>query len=198
MNDDEEENEGEEESEEEDEDVEVFEQVKKRGFKLNKKVSSKDPEKKEGDEKDKKVKKKEKKDIVCSHFKKARCFFGMSGKVPYNGISFCPYKHPTVCQRLLRHGDRGRAGCRGREAGCRDFHPRMCYSSINTRMCSNIKDCKNGYHMKGTIETSKKVPEKETVTKEKEKKQNNFPELQSTNKPNVSKEASTFGEILLQ
>ena len=65
---------------------------------------------------------KEKKDIVCRHFKKARCNHGMSGKQSHDGVPRCPYKHPSICSKLLRHGDRGRGGCRGREAGCKEFH----------------------------------------------------------------------------
>ena len=96
----------------------------------------------------------EKKEPICHHFKKARCHHGMSGKQSYNGIPKCPFRHPMICQKLLRHGDRGRGGCRGKEAGCNEFHQvKMCYSSMNTKKCSNSKDCKNGYHVKGTILT---------------------------------------------
>ena len=184
------------EEEKEDEDFEEA-RSKKRGFKkTNIFVKPTLKEKEVEGRKDKK----EKKEIVCSHFRKARCFFGMSGKVPHDGVPSCPYKHPTVCHRLLRHGDRGRGGCRGKEDGCKESHPRMCFTSINTRVCPNGKTCNNGYHIKGTIEPSQKVPEKEKVKNRnpKEKEQEAFPRLQSTNPPKGFKDASPFGEILLQ
>ena len=195
--------EDEEEGEEGEEDEEGFKQVtkKKRGFKKEVKTT---------EAVGKASGKKEKKDIVCSHFRKACCFFGMSGKVPYNGSSTCPYKHPKVCQRLLRHGDKGRAGCRGKSAGCQEFHPRMCFSLMNTRMCSNMKECSNGYHMKGTTEYPKKVQERVIKGKEqekgrfKEKYQETFPALTPGNKSQGSLKAdnpapsSPFCEILLQ
>ena len=189
-----------EEEDEEEEEEERFEKVakKKRGFK-------KDLKKNEAEVKA--TGQKEKKDIVCSHFRKGRCFFGMSGKVPYNGSPSCPYKHPKVCQRLLRHGDKARAGCRGRSAGCQEFHPRMCFSSINTRMCSNMKECRNGYHMKGTAEYPNKVHDKgKEHNKEvfKEQLQEAFPPITPGSKAEGSLEvekrapSSPFCEILLQ
>ena len=90
----------------------------------------------------------------------------MSGKQSYNGTPKCPFRHPMICQKLLRHGDRGRGGCRGKEAGCNEFHQvKMCYSSMNTKKCSNSKDCKNGYHVKGTILT-KELKSERPVLKE--------------------------------
>ena len=176
-------------SDNESEEEEFEEENKKRGFK---KKGKKEAAKKEAEANTDEAKenvpkpgKKEKKDIVCSHFRKARCFFGMSGKTPHNGVARCPYKHPSVCQRLLRHGDRGRAGCRGHEAGCKDFHPRMCYASLNTRMCSNLKECTNGYHIRGTTEVAKvtsREPEGR-VERRGEREQENFPSLRTTNPP---------------
>ena len=202
--DDKEEEEAEEEDEEEEGEGDGFERVqnKKRGFK-----KTKTPETRNSVIIEKKGKK-EKKDIICSHFRKARCFYGMSGKMPYNGSPSCPYKHPRVCQRLLRHGDKGRAGCRGNSAGCQEFHPRMCFSSINTRTCHNMKECSNGYHMKGTTENRVKEPEKVPRENEKEQRmgkerfQEAFPPPANTSQLRSATEgdqfSSSFREILLQ
>merc|ERR1719319_187142 len=73
--------------------------------KEKKKRKNEKTEKKEND--NEKENPEETKDIVCRFFKKARCHHGMSGKMSYNGVARCPYKHPTICSRLLRHGDRG-------------------------------------------------------------------------------------------
>ena len=77
----------------------------------------------------------------------------------------------------------------------------MCFTSINTRVCPNGKSCKNGYHIKGTVEPSLKVPEKEKVKEKvqnrrsKEKEPEAFPHLQTTNPPKGFQDASPFGEI---
>ena len=128
---------------------EDFKVAKKRGFLAKKKK----------DEIENKTKSAEAEKVaICHHFKKARCHHGISGKQAYNGTPKCPYRHPMICQRLLRHGDRAKGGCRGREDGCSDFHQvKMCYSSMNTKKCDQLKDCKNGYHVKGTVAQSQSM-----------------------------------------
>ena len=84
---------------------------------------------------------------VCIHHKRGRCNFGMSGRLMVDGQwQECPYSHPRICDRLLRDGDRGKSGCKG---GCNKLHPKMCYSSMNTKTCPN-EACRNGYHVRGT------------------------------------------------
>ena len=84
---------------------------------------------------------------VCIHHKRGRCNFGMSGRLMVDGQwQECPYSHPRICDKLLRDGDRGKAGCKG---GCNKLHPKMCYSSMNTKTCPN-EACRNGYHVRGT------------------------------------------------
>ena len=103
----------------------------------------------------------EKKTPICHHFKKGRCRHGLSGKQSFDGVEKCPFRHPRVCGRLLRNGDRGRGGCRGSQDGCKEFHDvKMCFKSMNTRKCTqNV--CKNGYHIKGTvIQKEEKVDDK--------------------------------------
>ena len=133
---------------EEEEVIEVVEDAfkvpKKRGFRAKK---DKEEEKDEH----------EKKTAICYHFKKARCHHGLSGKQPHNGVPKCPFRHPMICQKLLRHGDRAKGGRRGKVDGCNDFHGvKMCYRSVNTKKCDHLKDCPNGYHVKGTVFTGQK------------------------------------------
>ena len=107
----------------------------------------------------------------------------------------CPFKHPSVCSKLLRHGDRGRAGCRGKEAGCTEYHQvKMCYASMNTRQCNNLKDCSNGYHLKGTVAATKEDKKEKEPHKEKKKEQEK--EKEKVNDDNNM--ASFLGQILLQ
>ena len=184
---------------------EDFQEVKnhKRGFKGKKKDNASEQTK---NEKDDEIK------PICHHFKKARCHHGMSGKVSYNGTPKCPFRHPMICQRLLRNGDRGRGGCRGKEAGCNEFHQvKMCYSSMNSKKCSNGKECSNGYHVKGTVVTKEMISAK-PVRKEREdfpplptnanvpkftqsKGQEKQPETETSNNSNLS---SFLGQLLLQ
>ena len=108
---------------------------KKRGFK------NKDTKNNENGEKTK----------VCIHHRKGRCKFGLSGKMKVDGEwKKCPFAHPRVCEKLLCNGNRGKLGCKG---DCRKLHPKMCYSSLNTRKCPYDKQCRNGYHVRGTIKT---------------------------------------------
>ena len=86
---------------------------------------------------------------VCIHHKKGRCKFGLSGKKRIDGEwKKCPFAHPRVCEKLLTNGDRGKFGCRG---NCGKFHPKMCYSSMNSRRCPHGKECRNGYHVRNTV-----------------------------------------------
>ena len=83
-----------------------------------------------------------------------------------------------ICQRLLRNGDRGKGGCKGKEQGCNDFHNvKMCFNSMNQKKCSNPKDCPNGYHIKGTVVVKEGHFAKASV-KEKE----DFPPLEKSAK----------------
>ena len=155
-----------------------FEEVRnnKRGFKANKKIS-----KTESNEKEKES---EKKIPICHHFKKARCRHGLSGKQSYNGVPKCPFRHPMICQRLLRNGDRGKGGCKGKEQGCSDFHNvKMCFNSMNQKKCSNAKDCPNGYHVKGTV-----VVKEGQFTKSSVKDKEDFPSLQKPAKAQISQQ----------
>ena len=105
---------------------------------------------------------------ACHHFKKARCHHGLSGKQSFGGVEKCPFRHPQICGKLLRNGDRGRGGCRGQQDGCTKYHQvKMCFSSMNTRKCAH-KECKNGYHVKGTV--IQKKDEKEAEKKDVEQR----------------------------
>ena len=111
---------------------------KKRGFKKNQET------KKTGKEETTKV---------CIHHRKGRCNFGMSGKMKIDKEwKKCPFAHPRVCEKLLSNGDRGMFGCKG---DCKKLHPKMCYSSLNSKKCPYDKQCRNGYHVRGTVKTEK-------------------------------------------
>ena len=100
---------------------------------------------------------------ICSHFLRGRCRWGMSGKRPLNTgggrvqtSDECQYEHPRVCSKLLNHGDskNTRWGCDG--STCKKAHPKMCTSSMNSRMC--WKSCDKGWHVKGTKFEDGQVP----------------------------------------
>ena len=62
--------------------------------------------------------------------------------------------------------------------GCTDYHQvKMCYSSMNTRQCGSLKDCENGYHVKGTV-TPTKGGKKEELPKFQKKEQEKEKPLQ--------------------
>ena len=118
---------------------------KKRGFK-NKEAKKSD---------------KEEKTKVCIHHRKGRCNFGMSGKKKVDGEwKKCPFAHPRVCEKLLSNGDRGKFGCKG---DCKKLHPKMCYSSMNSKKCPHDKECRNGYHVRGTVKTENAGNRNETA-----------------------------------
>ena len=53
--------------------------------------------------------------------------------------------------------------------GCNDFHGvKMCYRSMNTKKCDHLKECPNGYHVKGTVLSGQKE-EKKPEMKESER-----------------------------
>ena len=174
------------------EDLEVIEDpfeevVPKRGFRANKESKKEEPS--------------EKQIPICHHFKKARCHHGLSGKQSFGGVEKCPFRHPQICGKLLRNGDHGRGGCRGQQDGCTKYHQvKMCFSSMNTRKCAH-KECKNGYHVKGTViqkkdekEAEKKDVEQRPKIKPWEKEKSGV-EKQPNGDNNV---ASFLGQMLLQ
>ena len=145
----------------------------------------------------------EKKKPICYHFKKGRCRHGLSGKKKVNGVEMCPFRHPRICGKLLRHGDRGRGGCRGAQDGCKEFHDvKMCFSSMNTRKCAQ-KECKNGFHIKGTVIEQKEDKDGENGGRvETQKAEKVKPWAQTNNggseKANDNNVASFLGQMLLQ
>ena len=88
-----------------------------------------------------------------------------------------------ICQKLLRHGDRAKGGCRGKEDGCKDFHGvKMCYRSMNTKKCEHFKDCPNGYHVKGTVSSGQK-------SEKANGKEKNFSKVTENKEPERTKKA---------
>ena len=56
---------------------------------------------------------------ICPFYRKGSCRHGQSGKE-------CPDDHPRPCKKLLKHGNRGPAGCTMGSDKCSAFHPKMC------------------------------------------------------------------------
>ena len=69
----------------------------------------------------------------------------------------------------------------------------MCFDSMNTRKCGNLKDCSNGYHLKGTVgaKEDKKV-------KEPNKEKKNELEKEKETEKDDNNLGSFLGQILLQ
>ena len=76
---------------------------------------------------------------VCKFYLRGSCKHGKKG-------SKCSFKHPPMCFKFLRNGDRG-GGCKkGKE--CKYTHPQMCWCFKTDKICRR-KDCKF-FHPKGT------------------------------------------------
>ena len=88
---------------------------------------------------------------ICKFFKTGRCKHGISGKK--DGI--CTYRHPKICNKLLKNGLRRRGGC-NRGDSCDFFHPKMCNSSLQERVCLR-ENCKF-MHISGTRRTEHPNP----------------------------------------
>ena len=77
---------------------------------------------------------------TCHFYLKGTCRNGLSGKK-------CPKEHPPACKKLLKHGAKGRLGCK-KGTSCSNFHPKMCQTSLSKGECFN-PDCKL-VHVSGT------------------------------------------------
>ena len=91
---------------------------------------------------------------VCKFYRRGRCKYGISGKKD----GTCMQYHPKPCKKFLENGTRRRGGCT-RVSDCRFFHPSVCYSSLQERICLN-ENCKY-VHIKGTRRFAQ--PQTETV-----------------------------------
>ena len=94
---------------------------------------------------------------VCNDYINNKCKFGISGKG-------CQFQHPKRCSKLMNHGTRASRGCNlGKK--CKDFHPKMCPTSITKSVCYDLSCLLN--HVKGTArkkETQRKPSEKDAST----------------------------------
>lgn len=77
---------------------------------------------------------------MCKFFLGSRCKHGISGKE-------CKFQHKKVCRKFLNHGRHKYYGC-NKEQNCDYFHVKMCWSSLNQRVCAR-QDCRF-HHIKGT------------------------------------------------
>ena len=77
---------------------------------------------------------------VCRYYRQRNCKYGRSGKG-------CPFSHPKVCMKFVRHGFDHKIGCnKGRH--CNYFHPTMCKLSLQKKACPDLS-CRYP-HIKGT------------------------------------------------
>ena len=83
---------------------------------------------------------------ICEGYKNHNCPHGVSGKREVDGRT-CPNLHLRICRKYIRNGNRARGGCQKGEQ-CRFYHPKLCKSSVNRRLCT-VLDCKFA-HLKGT------------------------------------------------
>ena len=91
---------------------------------------------------------------MCKFFQHSRCKHGISGKD-------CKYRHEPVCGKFLRNGNKGRYGC-NKGSNCSLFHPKMCWDSMNYRICKR-ENCKF-MHIKGTNKPGQSfIPSQDTV-----------------------------------
>jgi len=87
---------------------------------------------------------------ICKEYRLGKCIHGISG----NKDGRCSYKHPKLCQKLMRHGTRKQLGCNlGKK--CSFFHPKICSSSLTKRQCLDLS-CPD-WHIKGTSRTDQKL-----------------------------------------
>ena len=116
-------------------------QSQAQGKKLDKQTTNKGKPDKKDDPTDKSK-------ITCPHLMKGRCFFGISGRKHHDAKTQCPFKHPRVCDRLLRHGDKGAQGCKESRNTCNKLHPKICPNSMEG-VCL-VVGCKQGLHVNGS------------------------------------------------
>ena len=80
---------------------------------------------------------------VCRFFKTKSCKYGAKG-------AGCQYLHPQKCLSYLKHGTKGKRGCKKGDK-CDRYHPKLCFDSANRGVCTR-EDCKY-HHLKGTRRT---------------------------------------------
>ena len=80
---------------------------------------------------------------ICKFFKSRTCKHGAKG-------DGCPYLHPPKCLSFLKHGTKGKRGCKKGDK-CDRFHPKLCFNSVNRGVCVR-EDC-NFHHISGTRRT---------------------------------------------
>ena len=80
---------------------------------------------------------------VCRHYRHGTCKYGRRGLE-------CSFSHPKTCLKFKMHGYDSRVGCK-EDRWCKAFHPIMCTSSLNKKVCTNT-DCRYP-HINGTRRT---------------------------------------------
>lgn len=77
---------------------------------------------------------------LCKHFLRSRCRHGVEGKD-------CKFRHEKVCRKWLNQGNHPKYGCTLKDK-CEFFHPKICWSSVNSRICTDHTCSFN--HIRGT------------------------------------------------
>ena len=78
---------------------------------------------------------------ICKYHIMRECKHGRLG-------SGCNYRHPRICFKYARNGNRG-GGCK--KSNCKDLHPKVCHDSLDNRECGR-KKCKF-FHLNNTRRT---------------------------------------------
>ena len=95
----------------------------------------------------------ERKEEVCKYYRRGQCKFGFSGLKKNKDGETCGWSHPKVCEKLFRYGFHPVKGCKGKEAGCEDFHPKVCGNSFKGK-CED--ECQSGFHLRSIVKYAEK------------------------------------------
>ena len=101
---------------------------------------------------------------ICKHYRKGCCRHGFSGRKKVEDTLQCEWEHPKICPKLFKHGFHPERGCKGKKAGCEDFHPFICGELLKGE-CKEA-NCQRGFHLRSLVKKPKKrdqIPVVETI-----------------------------------
>ena len=78
----------------------------------------------------------------------------ISGRKKVEDTLQCEWEHPKICPKLFKHGFHPERGCKGKKAGCEDFHPVICGELLKGE-CQEI-NCQRGFHLRSLVRKPKK------------------------------------------
>ena len=124
---------------------------------------------------------------VCKFYRNGNCKFGTK----------CHQEHPKFCRRFTKHGlqRHNPSGC---DSKCGKLHPNACRSSLRTKECER-ENCRF-YHIRGTVNTFKQIPEGGWGNREKElwREESRKQESRTTNRPENKEEMRTKDQVFLE